>query len=191
MKIQTSGCVWRKMLSWKNSSEPSRNLFQINKCQDECKFTCRIMRHMQVFLNQRDWVGIHNVLMKCNQQRTLTAFGSLQGFKVSVYIKTHQLVHQRRTPSAVRFIEWSGLSDEGAEVGFVVLLWRGLVPVALCRKEIWEPEHFVLHVNLLKRGWKGRKTFEGIPARIFWLALALKSSQLALAPCPQPVLWTE
>ena len=177
------------MLRWENISEPSRNIFQINKCQDECKFTCRIMRHMQFFFNQRDWVGIHNVLMKCNEQRTPTVFGSLQGFKVSVYIKTHQLVHQRRTPSAVWFIEWSGLSDERAEVGFVLLLWRALVAVALCRKEIWEPEHFMLqwcleqHINLLKRGGK---TFEGIPARIFWLALALKSSQLALAPCPQP-----
>ena len=89
------------------------------------------------------------------------------------------------------------------------MLGRSLVAVALCRKEIWEPEHFVMqwcveqHVNLLKRRWKRDKTFGGILARIVWLALGPKSLQLALAPCPPPVtalsspehddmmLWTE
>ena len=99
----------------------------------------QIFLHIQLFLNQRDW-GIHNIL----RQSMSKGFGSLQGLRLCTHLRhILKLVHKRRTPSAVRFIEGSGLADERAEVGLVVLLGHRLVPVALCREQIWEPEHIV------------------------------------------------
>ena len=78
------------------------------------------MRHKQHFLNQQD-CDIHTILMK-SMSKELQQLLALCKVIKSVNIKIHQLVHKRRTPSAVRFIEGSGLPDEGAEVGLVLLL---------------------------------------------------------------------
>ena len=88
--------------------------------------------YRETYTTQTSGTGAYIILQSMNKE--LQQLLALCKVLNSVHIKTRQLVHKRRTPSAVRFVEGSCLTYEGAEVGLVLLLGRRLVPVALCRE---------------------------------------------------------